>query len=571
MPAAGRVRARRRRDLHRRPRHRAAFARARGRARHRAVQVVSGRARALAGIPLAPARPDRVGRPPDRARHRDEVSVLRRPPSEQGRLAAAPVSAGVRARSHRAGTVRRERRGTRNAPCGAAPRSCRPRRGAQAVHDVAERRRAPRAVDEARGRGDAASAARASVSDRGLRGLRPLRRPARPAQAPRPPARRARRRLDAAVRDRRRRPGPRAPRSGGAPARARRPGAFRGARRRGGAGRALRALSRRLLRADRRGFRHGPLRGVPCREAGGHDDRLRRPARSGRRPSHRTRLHAGRRSTRRSVRVAETTRRRREGVGPGRQGDRAAGLLGRDDRPFVGVRVAYYSPLPTDRSGIADYSALLLPSLSRLLDVDVVRRGRTRPVAADGALYHIGNDPEAHGWIVEALRRRPGVVVLHEFVLHHLVAGLTIGHKDGPAYLAAMEREAGIPGRLLAHGVLDGRVSPPWETRPDEFPLAGEVLATATGLIVHSRYVEDRALEAGYHGPIWRIEHPAWPVTGVEPARREGRPLFGCFGHLNASKRIPQFVEAFGPVRRRHPNAKLLLVGPASPGFDADR
>jgi len=235
------------------------------------------------------------------------------------------------------------------------------------------------------------------------------------------------------------------------------------------------------------------------------------------------------------------------------------------------LRVAYYSPLPPERSGIADYSALLLPALGRLVEVEVVRRGRTRPVPADVALYHVGNDPEAHGWIVDALRRNPGVVVLHDFVLHHLVAGLTIGRKDGVAYLAAMERDAGIPGRLLAHGVLDGRVPPPWETRPDEFPLAGEVLANATGLIVHSRYVEDGAHEAGYRGPLWRIPHPAWPAPDVEPARVEGRPLFGCFGHLNASKRIPQLVEAFGVVRERHPNAKLLLVGPASPGFDADR
>jgi glycosyltransferase involved in cell wall biosynthesis len=235
------------------------------------------------------------------------------------------------------------------------------------------------------------------------------------------------------------------------------------------------------------------------------------------------------------------------------------------------MRVAYYSPLPPERSGIADYSALLLPALEQLVEVVVVRRGRTRPVAADVALYHVGNDPEAHGWIVDALSRRPGVVVLHDFVLHHLVAGLTIGRKDGHGYLAAMERDAGIPGRLLAHGVLDGRVSPPWETRPDEFPLAGEVLANATGLIVHSHYVEERALAAGYHGPIWRIEHPAWPPVEVQPAQIEGRPLFGCFGHLNASKRIPQLVEAFGVVRKRHPNAKLLLVGSASPGFDASR
>jgi len=232
------------------------------------------------------------------------------------------------------------------------------------------------------------------------------------------------------------------------------------------------------------------------------------------------------------------------------------------------VRVAYYSPLPPERSGIADYSALLLPALERLVDVDVVRRGRTRPVAADVALYHVGNDPESHGWIVDALRRRHGVVVLHDFVLHHLVAGLTIGRKDGPGYLAAMERDAGVPGRLLAHGVLDGRVPPPWETRPHEFPLAGEVLDAATGLIVHSHYVEGEARAAAYDGPIWRIPHPAWPVHDVEPTAVEGRPLFGCFGHLNASKRIPQLIEAFAAVRARHPNAKLLLVGSASPRFD---
>jgi len=235
------------------------------------------------------------------------------------------------------------------------------------------------------------------------------------------------------------------------------------------------------------------------------------------------------------------------------------------------VRVAYYSPLPPERSGIADYSALLLPALEQLLELEVVRRGRTRPVAADVALYHVGNDPDAHSWIVDALRRRGGVVVLHDFVLHHLVAGLTLGRKDGPAYLAAMEREAGIPGRLIAHGVLEGRVVPLWETRPDEFPLVREVLTLATSLIVHSGYVERRAREAGYEGPVWRIPHPAWPTPDVEPARVEGRPLFGCFGHVNASKRIPQLVEAYEAVRERHPNAKLLLVGPASPRFDADR
>ena len=156
------------------------------------------------------------------------------------------------------------------------------------------------------------------------------------------------------------------------------------------------------------------------------------------------------------------------------------------------MRVAYFSPMPPERSGIADYSALLLPALRERLDVTVVKRGRKRaPRGTDVSLYHVGNNPEAHDWIVDALRKDDGVVVLHDFVLHHLVAGLTIGRRDGHGYLDAMEREYGVVGRLLAHGVLDKRIPPLWESRPADFPLASFVLERASGVIVHSRMVAD--------------------------------------------------------------------------------
>src|SRR6266536_4658953 len=145
------------------------------------------------------------------------------------------------------------------------------------------------------------------------------------------------------------------------------------------------------------------------------------------------------------------------------------GSAGRERRAVRDVRVAYYSPLPPERSGVADYSALLLPALERLLEVDVVRRGRTRPVAADVALYHVGNDPEAHGWIVDALRRRPGVVVLHDLVLHHLVAGLTLARGNPSAYIAAMERDGGADARRLAVDVAGGRGRAPWATAPERY------------------------------------------------------------------------------------------------------
>ena len=142
---------------------------------------------------------------------------------------------------------------------------------------------------------------------------------------------------------------------------------------------------------------------------------------------------------------------------PRRQASRRARHLGRCRRPAPRLlKVAYFSPLPPERSGIADYSALLLPALRQRVDVQVVPRGAKKPPrSADVALYHVGNNPEAHGWIVDALRRQSGLVVLHEFVLHHLVAGLTLGRGDADAYLNAMQRDAGVVGRLLAHGVVD--------------------------------------------------------------------------------------------------------------------
>jgi glycosyltransferase involved in cell wall biosynthesis len=232
------------------------------------------------------------------------------------------------------------------------------------------------------------------------------------------------------------------------------------------------------------------------------------------------------------------------------------------------VKVAYYSPLPPEASGIADYSELLLPALRRRLDVAVVPRGRARPPrGVDVSVYQVGNSPDAHGWILDALRRRPGLVVLHDVVLHHLVAGVTLARGHAEPYLDAMHAEAGVVGRLLAHGVIDGVVPPLWETRAEDFPLTGVALAHAQGVVVHSAHAEQWVRRAGYAGRLWRIPHPAWRPPPVErdPELPAGRsPVIGCFGHLTPSKRLPKLFAAFAALRERFPGALLVLAGAAS-------
>jgi glycosyltransferase involved in cell wall biosynthesis len=237
------------------------------------------------------------------------------------------------------------------------------------------------------------------------------------------------------------------------------------------------------------------------------------------------------------------------------------------------VKVAYYSPLPPERSGIADYNALLLPALERRVEIEVARRRRRRPRNVDVNLYHVGNDPEMHGWILEGLRRQPGPVVLHDLVLHHLIAGLTVGRGDSEGYLDAMFRDSGVIGRSLAHAYIDGLVPPLWETSAERFPLTREVLVHATGLVVHSRYVEERCREQGFRGPIWRVPMPAWPELECLPAAglpAGRRPVVGCFGYLTTTKRIPQLVEAFAGLQKQFPEALLVLAGRPTQGFALD-
>jgi len=234
------------------------------------------------------------------------------------------------------------------------------------------------------------------------------------------------------------------------------------------------------------------------------------------------------------------------------------------------MKVAYVSPLPPEPSGIADYSALLLPALARELEVEVVRRGRRLPRGADVVLYHLGNDVEAHGWIFRLLERQRGVVVLHDFVLHHLMAGLTVGRGDGATYLDLLQAEAGIAGRLLGHGVLDGSIPPLWESRPQDFPLVNSVLAQADGVIVHSSYVARQVRMRGYESPIWQIPHPAWEVPRRRPfpLPSRDRTVIGCFGNLNATKRLPQLLEAVARLRADGRGVLLVLAGSIAPGLE---
>jgi glycosyltransferase involved in cell wall biosynthesis len=238
------------------------------------------------------------------------------------------------------------------------------------------------------------------------------------------------------------------------------------------------------------------------------------------------------------------------------------------------LRLAYFSPLPPSPSGIADYSAELLPYLAELADVTVFSDDHEanaidlplKPTSDypalrrdfDVPLYQMGNS-DRHESMYAMMSRFPGIVVLHDYFLHHFMYFYTMKHADWIGYERDMAYPSGRDGRRLAQAVRDGRAELPLF---DE-PLNARLIDGAAGLIVHSRYAAERA-RAGPPGPAV-IPAPVTPRPGRSRREQLGVAddalIFGSFGLVTAEKRLDAALRAFRRVHERYPHSRYLLVG----------
>jgi glycosyltransferase involved in cell wall biosynthesis len=168
-------------------------------------------------------------------------------------------------------------------------------------------------------------------------------------------------------------------------------------------------------------------------------------------------------------------------------------------------RLAYVSPLPPERTGVADQSIELLPELARYYDIDVVVNQpevKERWVEAnfpvrstewfdanaeryDRVLYHFGNSG-FHAHMFGLLARHPGVVVLHDFYLSGAVHYLSSLNREANAYCRLLYQSHGYDA--LLHEQEEGR-----EASYYQYPCNRQVLDHAAGIIVHSSYSKQLA------------------------------------------------------------------------------
>ena len=248
-------------------------------------------------------------------------------------------------------------------------------------------------------------------------------------------------------------------------------------------------------------------------------------------------------------------------------------------------RLAFVSPLPPARTGIADYGAVLIRALSNHYEIDAISIGPQDAFPSiegcssvhdadwflqnglqyDRVLYHVGNS-YFHSQVLDLLEKIPGIVVLHDFFLGDLMFALRERSGDANIWPLALYRSHGYSAlkKLFGHDGLHETIR--------EFPGNFKFLSGAQGAIFHNKFSYELALEFYPHlqseklavVPLCRDEPKEFHRVGARRALKlaDGNILVCSFGFLGRTKANHSLLEAWvSGGFNELPDWRLVFVG----------
>jgi len=259
------------------------------------------------------------------------------------------------------------------------------------------------------------------------------------------------------------------------------------------------------------------------------------------------------------------------------------------------MKLAYFSPLNPQPSGISDYSEELLPYLLAQAEIDLFVDGfqpanpellalkcidyQKDPTTLDqlseydAVIYHVGNDQRYHSGIFKVMRRHPGIAVFHEYVLQDYFLGQAYDLKDMSLYLAELEACHGPRERARAEEAIRQGGLPPQAAAPIDYPLNCRLARSAEAIIAHSEWSRSRLQRVAPEVPVTQI---SMPVKLLSPTLRDAwarrNPLrrfvsIASFGVIIPRKGIEQVLQALSGLKQEF-DFHYTLVGAENPYYD---
>ena len=200
---------------------------------------------------------------------------------------------------------------------------------------------------------------------------------------------------------------------------------------------------------------------------------------------------------------------------------------------------------------------------------------RSRTSRYDLIIYHMGNDI-VHRFVYITLLEYPGLVVLHEPMLHHLMLQMLQEGWNDSNYARELNYNYGVVRDDIQRLVGADAT----ELSRFQYPMIQRVIDSALGIIVHSEYARLEVLKSNPNRPVRKINFPnvlsqdAAELSLEEARRRIGIDtdafLIGTFGFVTPAKRIESILDTLMELRREVPEARLAVVGGTVPEYPLD-
>jgi len=257
-------------------------------------------------------------------------------------------------------------------------------------------------------------------------------------------------------------------------------------------------------------------------------------------------------------------------------------------------KLAWFTPLPPTRSGVAHYNAQLLPALAAQHEIDVfvddtpescvspdpaVRvfgahdfLWRNRAERYDLIVYQLGN-ASCHDYMWSYLVRYPGLVVLHDGQLHHARGRMLLQHARVDDY----RREFWYNHPNAKHGLADLGAAGLLGSMTYLFPMLRVVVESNRRLVVHNHWLAEEIRHAHPETNIDVVEMGVPEPSPRAEARRLIRSrhdiapdavVFTALGKATPEKRLREVLHAFASLPGNVPAAHLLVAGETVEYYD---
>lgn len=266
------------------------------------------------------------------------------------------------------------------------------------------------------------------------------------------------------------------------------------------------------------------------------------------------------------------------------------------------MKIAWFSPLPPLKSGISEYSELILqdfknqaqidlwvdgfsPRLEFYKDyrvIDYINQPDVMPLLKtyDTIIYNMGNNVEFHSNMYEVLQDYPGVVILHDYVLHHFLVGYWLNRKNNPArYLEEVRKQYGPEVEEEARKSLRLISTPLWETEEVfQYPLNKTVLEKATAIVVHSNFLK-KLLKKEVSKEVIKINMPVSPIPDAALSKNrqelnlpQDKIVLAAFGFIGPVKRFHKVLSAIAKNKKLRDSVFTIIIGESvCPDYQLDK